>query len=279
VRWIDIHFLNAVLNTVTSHLLFIRLAAAFLAPGVGRVGPLEVDSYPRVFRKDLVVHVRAPTFGRDFETVCAWSIARVLTKVNFFFFMQEAHRHVFIERFGLLCLLKLRHKDAFGRRANACWRLLYTLTLFPWLRKYRVGFLLNEDDDDKNDDIKNALKSSTQSIQLTKSIPAGSMRSSGDSTGLQQENDALKRRNRQLEAALADLQGKRDVARRGSSRRAANKKETWEDEHPAVPSAPTNGVPTDAELSRIGWAKALDTRRNKWYYYNGHQKQWNNPLE
>jgi hypothetical protein len=37
----------------------ICLAAAFLAPGVGRVGPLEVDSYPRVFRKDLVVHVSA----------------------------------------------------------------------------------------------------------------------------------------------------------------------------------------------------------------------------
>jgi hypothetical protein len=194
---------------------------------------------------------------------------------------QEAHRHVFIERFGLLCLLKLRHKDTFGRRPNACWRLLYTLTLFPWLRKYRVGFLLNDDDEDKNDDIKDTLASSTtqSSTQLTKPMPAASMRSSGDSTGLLQEIVALKSRNRQLEAALADLQGQRDVARRGSSRRTTSKNETWEDEHLAAPAAPTSGVPTDAELSRIGWAKALDTRRNKWYYYNGHQKQWNNPLE
>jgi hypothetical protein len=36
-----------------------RLAAEFLAPGVGKIGNLEMDSYPRVFRKDLVVHVRA----------------------------------------------------------------------------------------------------------------------------------------------------------------------------------------------------------------------------
>lgn len=36
-----------------------RLAADFLAPGVGQIGRMELDSYPRVFRKDLVVHVRA----------------------------------------------------------------------------------------------------------------------------------------------------------------------------------------------------------------------------
>jgi hypothetical protein len=158
----------------------------------------------------------------------------VLTKVIPIFFVQEAHRHVFIERFGLLCLLKLRHKEDFGNRPNACWRLLYTLTLFPWLRKYRVWFLVNGEDDKKNDDIKNTLTSSNQSSQETSSMspPASSMTLSGDSMGVLQEIDALKNRNRHLEAALAELQGKRDTGRRGVSRRATNKNEAWEDEHP-----------------------------------------------
>jgi hypothetical protein len=190
---------------------------------------------------------------------------------------------VFIERFGLLCLLKLRHKDNFGNRPNACWRLLYTLTLFPWLRKYRVGFLVDGDEDKKNDDINNTLKSSVQSQQQETNAmgPPGTSMLSSDFTGLQKEIDTLRSRNRQLEAALADLQGKRATARRGVSRREAKKNDAWEDEHPA-PSVPTTSggapIPTDAELSRIGWAKALDTKRNKWYYYNGNQKQWNNPL-
>lgn len=78
-----------------------------LAPGVGRVGPIEADHFPYTFRKDIVMH--------------------------------EAHRHPYIESFGLLCLLKLRARDSFGNRANACWRLLFVLTLMPWLKKYRVS--------------------------------------------------------------------------------------------------------------------------------------------
>jgi len=68
---------------------------------------VELDGFPHAFRRDLLVH--------------------------------EAHRHPYIEQFGLLCLLKVRCRDVFGRRANAAWRLLFILTLMPWLTKYRAG--------------------------------------------------------------------------------------------------------------------------------------------
>lgn len=78
-----------------------------MAPGVGRLGPIELDSFPYSFRKDLVVH--------------------------------EAHRHPYIESLGLLFLLKLQCGASFGRRPHGCWRLLFVLTLMPWLKKYRVS--------------------------------------------------------------------------------------------------------------------------------------------
>jgi hypothetical protein len=49
----------------------------------------------------------------------------------------EAHRNVLIERIGFLCLLKLRCGDDFASRAGSAWRLLYCLSLMPWLRRYR----------------------------------------------------------------------------------------------------------------------------------------------
>ena len=89
------------------------LLCRFLAPGVGAIGPIQLDPYPFVFRRDLLSH--------------------------------EAHRHPYIELFGLLCLLKLRCGNAFGSRAHASWRLLFVLTLMPWLKQYRVrGFNFSE---------------------------------------------------------------------------------------------------------------------------------------
>jgi hypothetical protein len=74
-----------------------RFDEPFLAPGVGRIGAVELDGFSLCFRKDLLLH--------------------------------EAHRHPYIEQFGLLCLLKLQHREKFGSRANACWRLLYVLSI------------------------------------------------------------------------------------------------------------------------------------------------------
>ena len=33
-----------------------RVDTPFLAPGVGRVGPLELDNYPHIFLKDILAH-------------------------------------------------------------------------------------------------------------------------------------------------------------------------------------------------------------------------------
>lgn len=33
--------------------------------------------------------------------------------------------------------MKLRHGSTFGNRAGSCWRLLYVLSLMPWMRQYR----------------------------------------------------------------------------------------------------------------------------------------------
>jgi hypothetical protein len=66
---------------------------------------------------------------------------------------------VYLERFGLLCLLKLRCGDRFGSRAGGAWQLLFVLCLMPWLRKYRSSSLPShnalefrpmEDDDSEN---------------------------------------------------------------------------------------------------------------------------------
>lgn len=84
-----------------------RIDTPILAPGVGHIGPVELDGFNTAFRKDMLLH--------------------------------ESHRHPLIERFGLLCLLKLRHGSAFATRAGSAWRLLYVMTLMPWLRKYRVS--------------------------------------------------------------------------------------------------------------------------------------------
>jgi hypothetical protein len=51
--------------------------------------------------------------------------------------VHEAHRHPFIDRLGTMYLMCLRHKT-FGTNAGACWRQLFTLTLMPWLMKYRM---------------------------------------------------------------------------------------------------------------------------------------------
>lgn len=98
--------IRAVKVLLISVFFIARTDTPFLAPGVGYVGPVNLDYYSAVFRRDLLLH--------------------------------EAHRHCLIERLGLIYLLKLKHRDNFANRAGSCWRLLYVLALMPWMRKYRV---------------------------------------------------------------------------------------------------------------------------------------------
>ncbi|KAI2490939.1 hypothetical protein MHU86_23627 [Fragilaria crotonensis] len=83
-----------------------RLDTPLFAPGVGMIGPISVDGHPVQFRKGLILH--------------------------------DAHRHPYMERLGVIYLLKLKYGEHFANRAGGQWRLIFVMALMPWLRKYRV---------------------------------------------------------------------------------------------------------------------------------------------
>eukprot|EP00594_Rhizosolenia_setigera_P004606 CAMPEP_0178953056 /NCGR_PEP_ID=MMETSP0789-20121207/8201_1 /TAXON_ID=3005 /ORGANISM="Rhizosolenia setigera, Strain CCMP 1694" /LENGTH=1011 /DNA_ID=CAMNT_0020634261 /DNA_START=593 /DNA_END=3628 /DNA_ORIENTATION=- len=84
-----------------------RFDRPILAPGVGEVGPVKMDKFPSVFVQDLL--------------------------------STDAHRHPYIERLGILFLMKLRHGKSFAARAGSMWRLLFVIALMPYLRSNRIA--------------------------------------------------------------------------------------------------------------------------------------------
>ena len=82
------------------------LDTPLFAPGVGNIGPFQLDNHPIQFRKDLLLH--------------------------------DAHRHPYIERLGVIYILKLRYGDAFGTRAGGAWCLIFVMALMPRLCRYRL---------------------------------------------------------------------------------------------------------------------------------------------
>ncbi len=67
---------------------------------------LSMDRYPHVFRQAIVA--------------------------------SDAHRHPYIELLGMMYMMKLKHKDNFGKKSASTWRLLFVFALMPWLQKYRI---------------------------------------------------------------------------------------------------------------------------------------------
>lgn len=54
---------------------------------------------------------------------------------------QEAHHHPYMERLGVMYLIKSGDPDNFATRAGCMWRLIFVEALYPWLRKYRQNLL------------------------------------------------------------------------------------------------------------------------------------------
>lgn len=91
---------------------FGRVDVPFLSTDLSKFGSINLDDLPMSFRKDLLIH--------------------------------EAHRHPYIERLGLLYLLKLRLGRKFGTRSGGAWRILFVLAVMPWLKRYRKASMLKQ---------------------------------------------------------------------------------------------------------------------------------------
>lgn len=110
---------NLGLTTLTALVRSVKFMAIFLlylgridgevfAPGVGWfMDSIPLDGLPHCFYRDVLLH--------------------------------EAHRHPLIERLGFLYMMKLRLGSDFGTTGGAAWRLVFTCTLMPWMRKHRQG--------------------------------------------------------------------------------------------------------------------------------------------
>lgn len=67
-------------------------------------------------------------FGYRFDTVPQKYFTELL--------VHDAHRHPFIERLAAMYLMRLKHGEYFSNDAGAQWRVVFVLTLMPWLVKF-----------------------------------------------------------------------------------------------------------------------------------------------
>jgi hypothetical protein len=171
-------FIRTITLILISTLYVARIDTPFLAPGVGRFGGVDMDTISIAFEKDLLIH--------------------------------EAHRHMFIERFGLLCLLKLHAGSKFGTRAGSAWRLLFVLITMPWLRKYRVDrntIALEEEIEQMQDDMEGETDVSRLSEQKLKMKDLQSEKALMNvEKDLANEASELRKRNEYLEGEVKILQ-------------------------------------------------------------------------
>lgn len=172
-------FIRSIKLILVSILYIARIDTPFLATGVGRFGPVELDSVSIAFEKDLLIH--------------------------------EAHRHMFIERFGLLCLIKLYGGNKFGTRAGSAWRLLFVLITMPWLRKYRVDrntMALEEEIEQLQDDMEDETdvwQRTEQTLKMKGLQSEKALMNAADKDASDEVN-ALRKRNEYLEEKIKSLE-------------------------------------------------------------------------
>mmetsp|Transcript_6163 Transcript_6163/g.9174 ORF Transcript_6163/g.9174 Transcript_6163/m.9174 type:complete len:595 (-) Transcript_6163:1029-2813(-) len=99
-------FVRATKLVLASFLYIGRIDTPFISPEAGEIFGSELDAYPTAFLKDVVSH--------------------------------EAHHHPYLERLGVMYMMKLRYGDSFAKTSGSCWRLLFVFALMPWMRKYRL---------------------------------------------------------------------------------------------------------------------------------------------
>lgn len=81
-------------------------------------------------------------------------------------------------------MLKLRHGSKFGARAGAAWRILFALSLAPWMQKYRQ----------REAGQKQVFFSSSQKMEMLQE----------KTMTLESENRTLQQKNKELAALLKD---------------------------------------------------------------------------
>mmetsp|Transcript_177 Transcript_177/g.328 ORF Transcript_177/g.328 Transcript_177/m.328 type:complete len:1179 (+) Transcript_177:143-3679(+) len=102
------YMLSRAIKLIVAATMYIgRIDQPFLGEGVGVIGGTHLDKFPSIYRQGLL--------------------------------SADAHRHPYIERLGLIYLLKIRHGSKFGTTAGSIWRLLFVFSLMPWLRKFRIA--------------------------------------------------------------------------------------------------------------------------------------------
>ena len=67
--------------------------------------------------------------------------------------VHEVHKHPWINRLGGMFLMRIKHGQDFSSVAGAKWRLLFTLSLFPWLARYRKKRGGGDDGDSDDDEL------------------------------------------------------------------------------------------------------------------------------
>lgn len=111
-------------------------------------------------------------FGYHFDTVPQKYVTELL--------VHDAHRHPFIERLVAMYLMRLKHGEYFSTDAGAQWRVVFVLTLMPWMVKYSNARGGNDDesseesDDDADwqlNDSTNIAENGADSVRVSGNVP------------------------------------------------------------------------------------------------------------